>query len=249
MEASCQGSSKPMGQQQHEEEDEKINICVKMIETLSLQISKFETVGELKALVYEQEGKPELHQQLFFKGNHLRNDKTRLFDYGIRSNNTVIAHIANSNVLSLIIEIPSREKVVRVEGKPQDTVQNIKALIEASENMGSVEYSLVYGGKVLEEEKILALLGITNRSRLYVVLNPKDVIQVSVKMLNNGETVKTQVRLLHTILDVRSFVESVVVNSVVGALRYGGKKLDDSKTVSYYNIEDGSVLEELPRLD
>nr|GMD62888.1 polyubiquitin-like isoform X2 [Ipomoea batatas] len=221
MEASCQGSSKPIGQQQHGEEDEEINICVKMIETLSLQISKFETVGELKALVYEQEGKPELHQQLFFKGNHLRNDKTRLFDYGIRSNNTVIAYVGNS--------------------------KNIKALIEDSENVGSDEYSLVYGGKVLEEEKILALLGITNRSRLYVVLNPKDVIQVSVKMLNR-ESVKTQVRLLHTILDVRSFVGSVVVNSVVGALSYGGKKLDDSKTVSYYNIEDGSVLEELPRL-
>ncbi|XP_019181362.1 PREDICTED: uncharacterized protein LOC109176376 [Ipomoea nil] len=239
MEASI---SNPMAQQ--EQEDEVINISVKIIKTVSLQINKFESVGELKDLVSAHEGIPEIHQELFFNGNHLKNEKTRLFDHGIRSNSTVSAYIANSKLMSLTIEIPYRKGRFIIETNPQDTVQNVKAVIEDTENMGSDEFNLVYRGRVLEEEKTVAFLGITNGSRLYVVLNPRDVLQVSVKMLS-GETVKIQARVLHTILDVRSFVESIV-GYLVGDLSYGGMRLEDSKTISYYEIKDKSILLVLP---
>nr|GLL41183.1 uncharacterized protein LOC109176376 [Ipomoea trifida] len=134
MEASCPQSSNSMAQQEQEEEDEVINISVKIIKTMSLQISKFETVGELKTLLYEREGIPDLHQELFFKDNHLMNEKTRLFDYGIRSNTTVSAYIGNSEILSLMIEMPSRKTSLDIEATPQDTVQSVKDLIGEREN-------------------------------------------------------------------------------------------------------------------
>nr|GMD70029.1 polyubiquitin-like isoform X2 [Ipomoea batatas] len=240
MEASCPQSSNSMAQQEQEEE---INISVKIIKTMSLQISKFETVGELKTLLYEREGIPELHQELFFKDNHLMNEKTRLFDYGIRSNTTVSAYIGNSEILSLMIEIPSRKTSLDIEATPQDTVQSVKDLIGETENMGSDEFNLVYRGRVLEGEKTLAFVGVLNESSLYVVLNPR-VLQVSVKMAC-GETVVIEAREFYTILDVRSLVESIVGHSV-GVLSYGGRKLQDSKTVSYYQIKDKSILEVRP---
>nr|GMD67779.1 polyubiquitin-like isoform X2 [Ipomoea batatas] len=255
MEASCprssnpmaqqelEESSNPMAQQEQEEEDEVINICVKIIKTMCLQISKFETVGELKTLVYEKGGIPELHQELFCKGNHLKNEKTRLFDYGIRSNTNVSAYIGNSEMLSLIIEIPSRKTTFDVESKPQDTVQSVKDVIAETENMGSDEFNLVYRGRVLEGEKTLAFVGVLNESSLYVVLNPR-VLQVSVKMAC-GKTVKIEARESYTILDVRSLVESIVGHSV-GVLSYRGMNLQDSKTVSYYEIKDKSILEVRP---
>nr|GMD59769.1 polyubiquitin-like isoform X2 [Ipomoea batatas] len=233
-----------MAQQQQEEEDEEINVRLKIIKTVSLKISKFETVWGLKALVCHKEGIPQLLQELFVNGNHLKDYNTKLIDYGICSNTTVSAYVRNSEVLTLTIKIPSRSTGFNVEVKPQDTVQNVKALIEDSKDLGSDEYSLVYGGKLLEEEKTLAFLGITDGSTLYVVSNPRDVLQVSVKMLS-GETVKIQARVLYTILDVRSLVESIVGYSV-GVLRYGVLNLQDSKTLSYYSIEDESILEVLP---
>ncbi|XP_019181530.1 PREDICTED: polyubiquitin-B-like [Ipomoea nil] len=244
MEASCKQSSNTMAQPKQEEEDEEINICVKIIKTLSLQISKFETVLGLKALLCNKEGIPERLQELFVNGNHLKDYHLTLIDYGICSNTTVSAYVGNSEVLTLTIKIPCRNIDLVVEVKPQATVQNIKALIEDSKNLGSDEFSLVCSGRVLEEEKTLAFFGITSGSTLYVVLNPRDVLQVSVKMLS-GETVKIKARALYTILDVRSLVESKVGYSV-GVLSYGGKKLKDSNSVLHYNIKDESILEVLP---
>nr|GMD67781.1 polyubiquitin-like isoform X2 [Ipomoea batatas] len=244
MEASCQQSSNAMAQQQQEEEDEEINVCLKIIKTVSLKISKFETVWGLKELLCNKEGIPERLQELFVNGNHVKDYNMTLIDYGICSNTTVSAYVRNSEVLTLNIKIPCRSTGFYIEVKPQDTVQNVKALIEDSEDLSSDDYSLVCGGKLLEEEKTVAFLGITDGSTLYVVLNPRDVLQVSVKMLS-GETVKIQARVLYTILDVRSLVESIVGYSV-GVLRYGGKKLKDSNTLTYYNIKDESILEVLP---
>ncbi|CAH9133257.1 unnamed protein product [Cuscuta epithymum] len=226
-----------------EEEEEQLNICLRVIKTVNFKVRKTETVGRVKSLLYGKEGIPESLQELFFCSNHLESDK-RLVDYGISSNSTLNAYVSNSVPLRLSIKIPSRKKTIMVQVRSQDTIQNVKAFIEAKESIGSDQYNLVYAGKLLEDDnKTFAFLDIHGESTLHVVFIPKDVLQVSVKMLS-GETVKIQVRTLHTILDVKTLLESNV-GYPVRALSYDGKNLDDSKTVSYYNITTDDTISEI----
>ncbi|XP_019181364.1 PREDICTED: polyubiquitin-like [Ipomoea nil] len=132
-----------------------------------------------------------------------------------------------------------------VDVRAQDTITTVKAYIEAKENIPPNQYTLFHDGKALEEDKTLAFLEINSTLLLHMICNPKETLKVSVKTLT-GEIVETQLRMLYTILDVKGVVESKV-GYPVKVLGYRGKLLEDSETVSYYNIEDGSILEILPR--
>ncbi|XP_019181528.1 PREDICTED: uncharacterized protein LOC109176524 isoform X1 [Ipomoea nil] len=243
MEASDEMISNPTAQQ----EGEEINISLRITKTVSVKINKSETVGRLKTLLSQEEGIQECLQHLFLDGIRLENDK-RLVDCGIYGNTTLNAYDENSVPLRLSVKIPSAKRTVMVDVRAQDTIKTVKSYIEAKENIPSDQYTLFYNGKPVEEDKTLAFLEIiggSNSTRLlHMISNPRDTLKVSVKTLT-GETVETQLRMLYTILDVKSVVESKVGYPVM-SLAFGEKPLKDSKTVSYYNIEDGSILEILP---
>ncbi|XAR57445.1 hypothetical protein NMG60_11025597 [Bertholletia excelsa] len=104
-------------------------------------------------------------------------------------------------------------------------------------------YSLLYRGKLLEDDRTLASLDIPPQSILYLVFHPRDVILISVKM-PNGEIVKSEVKALFTIHDVKLIIGSMVGFSVAGHnLLHAGKKLADSKTLACYDIGENHVLE------
>ncbi|CAH9103182.1 unnamed protein product [Cuscuta epithymum] len=201
------------------------------------------TVGVVKALVCEKEGIPECMQELFYNGNHLKND-SKMVDHGISTNSTLNAYVSNTLPLNLTINIPRIRKTVLVQARSQDTVQNIKALIEARENIPSSCHSLVHAGNLLEEDKTLAFLEIRGGATLHVVFIPQGMFQISVKLLN-GEVVKMQVNMRYTILDVKELLQSIA-GSPVGVLTCDGKSLLDSMTLSQHRISSDSILEIAP---
>nr|GLL41185.1 uncharacterized protein LOC109176522 [Ipomoea trifida] len=241
MEASCERNPNPTAQQ----EEEEITISVRIIKTVSAKINKSETVARLKTLLREEEGVQECLQQFFMQGGTRLEDDKRLLDYGIHGHCTLNAFVENSVPFMLSVRIPSpNKKSVIVEVRGQDTINTVKAVIQAKENIPPNHHTLFYNGKQLEEDKTLASLGIRGHSTLHMIFNPKETLKVYVKTLT-GETVGTQVRILYTILDVKTVVESKV-GYPVKVLEFGGKMLEDSETVSFYNIRDGSILEILP---
>ncbi|KAI8011906.1 hypothetical protein LOK49_LG06G02629 [Camellia lanceoleosa] len=73
-------------------------------------------------------------------------------------------------------------------------------------------------------------------------------LSISVKM-SNGEILKPEVKLLHTISDVKGIIGSMIGvlvsdNDVV----YDGKRLEDGKSLAFYNIIENSIIEILPKL-
>ncbi|CAH9072417.1 unnamed protein product [Cuscuta europaea] len=226
--------------QSNGEEAEEIDVSLRILKTVSLKVSKCMTVGGVKALVYEKEGIPECMQEMFYNGNHLKND-SKMVDHGISTNSTLNAYVSNALPMNLTISILRTNKTVLVQARSKDTVQNIEALIEARENIPSYSHTLVHAGKLLEEDKTLAFLEIRGGATLHVVFIPQGMFQISVKLLN-GEVVKMQVNMSYTILDVKELLESIV-GSPVGVLTCDGNMLLDNATLSQHKISSDSMLE------
>ncbi|KAI8009697.1 hypothetical protein LOK49_LG06G02631 [Camellia lanceoleosa] len=230
-----------------ESPEEKMNIYLKVIKAVALKVKTSETIKNLKAMLREKEGISENIQELFFTGERLNNDQ-KLVDYGIQTHSTLHLILQNSCPINFFIYIPSNQKIFELEVKTRDTVQNIKSLIQDKEGIQSDRYKLFYGGKPLEDNSTLAFLNIQPESILHLVFNPTDALSISVKM-SNGEILKPEVKLLHTISDVKGIIGSMIGvlvsdNDVV----YDGKRLEDGKSLAFYNIIENSIIEILPKL-
>ncbi|KAH7859155.1 hypothetical protein Vadar_032303 [Vaccinium darrowii] len=126
-----------------------------------------------------------------------------------------------------------------------ETVKDIKLLIQAKEDILPEQYSLFHDGKLLEDNRTLASLNYQLGTLLYLVFNPIDVMSISVKM-PSGKILKPEVKVLHTIHDVKAIIWSMVgFEDGAEDLTYAGKLLEDSKTLAACNIKEDSLLEML----
>ncbi|CAI9779919.1 unnamed protein product [Fraxinus pennsylvanica] len=224
-------------------DEEKINVYLEVNKKVCLNIKRSETIRNVKAMLCEKEGISEYLQDLCFKGDLLK-DAQSLVDCGIDKNSTVqvFVHIP----INLFIKMPAAKKTITVEAKPSDTIQNIKTRIREKEGFCSDQYTLISAGKPLDDNQTVEGLNIRGGSTLHMLLNPKDMLLISVKM-RTGEILKLEVKLLHTICDVKAILESMVGSSLNDmVLTYAGKQLEDSKTLSSLNIKEESILEMLP---
>jgi len=202
----------------------QICLYTKIINTVALKVKRNETILNLKALLSEKAGISDNLQELFFVGNRLMNDG-RLVDYGIQQGSTVHLFVQNVFGMRVYVKTPSDKKIIAVEVRSFDTIQNIKSIIQAKEGIQSDQYSVVHNGKVLEDDRILSSLNIPNDTTLHLVFNPKDVLSVFLKTVA-GEILKLEVKVLFTIRDVKTIVESMTgVLNFDWDLFYGLKKL------------------------
>lgn len=126
------------------------------------------------------------------------------------------------------------------------TINDIKSMTQLKAGIQSDQYTLVYGGKLLQEYRTLASLDIWTESTLYMIFNPRDVMPIFVKT-PSGKIVKVEVKGLYTVHDVKAIVESFIGCSVAECrMIYSGNELQDCKTLAFYNIEENSTLEVLP---
>jgi ubiquitin C len=223
----------------------QISLYTKINTTVALKVKRHETISNLKALLSEKAGISDNLQELFFAGNRLMNDR-RLVDYGIQQGSTVHLVLQNAFGMKILVKTPLDQKIIAIEARSFDTIQNIKSIIQAKEGIHSDQYTLVHNGKVLEDERILSSLNTPNETILHLVFNPKDVLPIFVRTVA-GEMLNLEVKVLFTIRDVKTIVGSMAdVLNIDWDLIYAGKKLEDCKTLASYDIKEETILEMLP---
>lgn len=225
----------------------QISLYLKTINTISLKVKRYETISNLKSMIREKAGISENVQELFFVGNQLKNDR-RLVDYGIPQGSTLHLVLQNLVAMRIYVKMPSAQKIIAVDLRTYDTIQNIKSIIQAKEGIQPDRYTLIHNGKVLEDDRILAALNIPNESTIHLIFNPKDVIPIFVRTVT-GEILKLEVKVLHTVHDVKAIIESmtgVLVNDL--DLIYAGKRVEDSKTLASYDIKEEATLDMFPAM-
>ncbi|CAI9753137.1 unnamed protein product [Fraxinus pennsylvanica] len=122
--------------------------------------------------------------------------------------------------------MPTAKKTITVEAKPSDTIQNIKTHIREKECVCSDQFTLISAGKPLDDNQTVKCLNIRGGLTLHMLLNPKDMLLISVKM-QTGEILKLEIKLLHTLCNVKAIRESMVGSSLNDmVLTYAGKQLE-----------------------
>lgn len=214
----------------------------------SLKVKKFVTVEKFKAIIlHSKKSNSEKFQEPLMNSisQNWLEDNGIAVDQGIQLQEEPSCQKLHHNSLrmKLYVKIPANQKTSVFEAKDYNIINDIKSMIHLKEGIQSHQYSLVYGGKLLQDYRTLASLNIRTESTLHMIFNPRDVMSIFVKT-PSGKIVEFEVKVLYTVRDVKQIVESFIGCSVVDcSMVYEGNELQDFKTLAFYNIEENSTLE------
>jgi len=132
-------------------------------------------------------------------------------------------------------------KIVALDVKSTDTIDQIKSQISALEGIDSSQQALFFAGNQLEKDNRLADYNIMANScvDLYVT----DGMQISVSIPSVGKTIKLNLTKSQSVADVKAVIEQkggIPLDEQI--LMYGCQKLEDNKLLSQCGLSNGHTL-------
>eukprot|EP00833_Pecoramyces_ruminatium_P001383 jgi/Orpsp1_1/1175415/evm.model.c7180000053745.1 len=228
--------------------------------TIKLKVSSFETIMNIKSKVREAEGIPENHQRLIFGGKQLEDDKKikevegvlesqqkLIFnDKELEDNKTAFDYkIFENSSLQMVLKlipitvITKTGKNIQIDIFSSDTIMGIKSKIKEKEDITENQFNLMYDNKQLEDDKKVSDYNINENSIIYFLFKS---FPITIKTLI-GKSIPIDICSSDTIMDIKSKIkeaEGIPENNQI--LIFFGKKLEDDKKVSDYNITENSTL-------
>jgi ubiquitin C len=136
--------------------------------------------------------------------------------------------------------LTGRTMTLNVEAN--DTIEEVKRRITEKEGIPVGEQRLIFGGKNLESERTIADYNIQNESTIHLILRLRGGMQVFVKTLT-GRTMTIDVEATDSITSIKEKItnkEGIPVTEQ--RLIFGGKQLENERTIADYNIQKESTL-------
>ena len=218
-----------------------IHIFVKMrTNTIDLRIEATSTIETLKAKIQDKEGIPPDQQQLFFQDMELK-DGCALFHYNIRKG-SVIQLLRQRLQYHILVKAPTGKMItLKVEG--DNTVEEVKAMIQDMEGIPQDQQHLVFAGRRLCFHT-LSHYNIQMGSTLHLVLCQCSY-KIYVKDCRSvtGWTFTYEVDASDTIESLKAQIhDEEGIPPEQHCFMFAGTHLEDGHTLSDYNIQSNSTL-------
>ncbi|PWA65592.1 polyubiquitin [Artemisia annua] len=211
--------------------------------TVSVKVESSDTtIGNFKAKIKDKEGVPQYKQMmLFFNGRQLDNNCT-LADYKIEDGFTLLL-MCRSNTRIPIYVRTHTGKTISLQVKSSDTIRDLKINIKEVDDILPFKQNLFFiGEQLLDNKCTLTDYNIYRESTLFLVPEFRGLMKIYVQTIR-GNTITLDVISRYTIGDVKSLIqdkEGIWLHEQT--LVYQGRKLDNSRTLFSYLIQDETTL-------
>ena len=134
-------------------------------------------------------------------------------------------------------------KITKIGVEQSDLIQDVKEKLYHLEGIPTDQQRLMFSGRELMDGNSLKDCNIQNKSTIFLVLRVRDSFEISIRTLA-GKTISLSVESADSIQIVKAKIyDKVGVPPDQQRFVYGGRLLENTRSLSYYQIKNKSTLQ------